>query len=709
MAFDYQKDEQNIVTVTMDMPGRSANVINDEFSKAMMTTVDKLEQEDSLAGVIITSAKKTFLAGGDLEMLFQQEDPEATFKLVEKGKAITRKLETLGKPLVAAINGTALGGGLELALCCHYRIVIDNPKIKIGFPEVTLGLLPGGGGVARLPRLIGLQSSFPFLMEGKQVNPIAAMEAGIIDELATDQKDMFEKAQDWILSNPGSAQPWDKKGYKMPGGTPQHPQIAQMLAIAPAMLKKKTMGNYPAPEAIMTAATEGALVDFETASRIESRYFVKLVTGKVAKNMINAFWFQLNEINSGASRPKNVKPTETKKLGVLGSGLMGHGITYVSALAGLEVVMTDSSQEYAENGLSRIKTILNEGIKHGRTTKEKVDEILNRITATADYKKLADCDLIIEAVFEDRELKGKVTGMAENIMDSNGVFASNTSTLPITGLAKKSIRPEQFIGIHFFSPVHKMKLVEIIIGGKTSAETIAKAFDYGLKIRKIPIVVNDSRGFYTSRVFSKYTNEGLALLAEGNHPQAIESAGKKAGMPVGPLAVTDEVNLGLVARIRNQTRKDMAEEGKELPPVPADAVIDLMTEQVNRLGRANGGGFYEYPENGKKYLWPDLQKHFPPAKSPLTQDEMIERMLFAQVIETIRCYEENVVTSVADANIGSIFGWGFAPFKGGTLQFINDYGIQEFEKRAQELVKKYGARFAPPKLLVEMAANNQTF
>ncbi len=709
MAFDYQKDEQNIVTVTMDMPGRSANVINDEFSKAMMTTVDKLEQEDSLAGVIITSAKKTFLAGGDLEMLFQQEDPEATFKLVEKGKALSRKLETLGKPLVAAINGTALGGGLELALCCHYRIVIDNPKIKIGFPEVTLGLLPGGGGVARLPRLIGLQSSFPFLMEGKQVNPIAAMEAGIIDELATDQKDMFEKAQDWILSNPGSAQPWDKKGYKMPGGTPQHPQIAQMLAIAPAMLKKKTMGNYPAPEAIMTAATEGALVDFETASRIESRYFVKLVTGKVAKNMINAFWFQLNEINSGASRPKNVKPTETKKLGVLGSGLMGHGITYVSALAGLEVVMTDSSQEYAENGLSRIKTILNEGIKHGRTTKEKVDEILNRITATADYKKLADCDLIIEAVFEDRELKGKVTGMAENIMDSNGVFASNTSTLPITGLAKKSIRPEQFIGIHFFSPVHKMKLVEIIIGGKTSAETIAKAFDYGLKIRKIPIVVNDSRGFYTSRVFSKYTNEGLALLAEGNHPQAIESAGKKAGMPVGPLAVTDEVNLGLVARIRNQTRKDMAEEGKELPPVPADAVIDLMTEQVNRLGRANGGGFYEYPENGKKYLWPDLQKHFPPAKSPLTQDEMIERMLFAQVIETIRCYEENVVTSVADANIGSIFGWGFAPFKGGTLQFINDYGIQEFEKRAQELVKKYGARFAPPKLLVEMAANNQTF
>ena len=412
---------------------------------------------------------------------------------------------------------------------------------------------------------------------------------------------------------------------------------------------------------------------------------------------------------SGASRPKNVKPTEVKKLGVLGSGLMGHGITYVSALSGLNLVMTDATQENADKGLSRIKVILNEELKQGRTTKGKMDEILSRITATADYDKLRNCDLIIEAVFEDRDLKGKVTTEAEKIMDSNGVFASNTSTLPITGLAEKSIRPEKFIGIHFFSPVHKMKLVEIIKGDKTNDETIAKAFDYVLKIKKIPIVVNDSRGFYTSRVFSTYPNEGLALLAEGNSPQEIESAGKKAGMPVGPLAVIDEVNIGLVAGIRNQTRKDLAAEGKKLPPGPADPVIDLMTEKLNRLGRANGRGFYEYPDNGKKYLWPELKKHFPPTKNPLSQNKMMERMLFVQVIETIRCYEENVVTSVEDANIGSIFGWGFAPLKGGTLQFVNDYGIQEFEKQAQKLAKKYGERFAPPELLIEMAANNQTF
>ena len=414
-------------------------------------------------------------------------------------------------------------------------------------------------------------------------------------------------------------------------------------------------------------------------------------------------------IISGASRPKNVKPTEVKKLGVLGSGLMGHGITYVSALSGLNLVMTDITQENADKGLSRIKVILNEELKQGRTTKGKMDEILSRITATADYNKLRNCDLIIEAVFEDRDLKGKVTAEAEKIMDSNGVFASNTSTLPITGLAEKSIRPEKFIGIHFFSPVHKMKLVEIIKGYKTNDETIAKAFDYVLKIKKIPIVVNDSRGFYTSRVFSTYPNEGLALLAEGNSPQEIESAGKKAGMPVGPLAVIDEVNIGLVAGIRNQTRKDLAAEGKKLPPGPADPVIDLMTEKLNRLGRANGRGFYEYPDNGKKYLWPELKKHFPPTKNPLSQNKMMERMLFVQVIETIRCYEENVVTSVEDANIGSIFGWGFAPLKGGTLQFVNDYGIQEFEKQAQKLAKKYGERFAPPELLIEMAANNQTF
>ena len=709
MAFTFEKDEKNIVTVTMDMDGRSANVINEEFSQLWSDTMDKLENEKDLAGVILTSAKKTFLAGGDLEMIFRQDNPLVTFELVEEGKARQRRIELLGKPVVAAINGAALGGGLEIALCCNYRVAINNPKTKIGFPEVTLGILPGGGGVARFTRLLGLEAGLPYLLEGKQVTPEAAKVVGIIDDIAADHEEMFAKAKQYIFENPEMCQPWDKKGYKMPGGTAHHPKIAQMLAIAPAMLRKKTKGNYPAPEAILTVAVEGSIVDFETASRIESRYFVELVTGKVAKNMINVFWFQLNEINSGASRPNDIPKMETKKLGVLGSGLMGHGISYVAALSGIEVVMTDAKIENAKKGLGRIKSILEAGIKRGLISQDKMSEVLYRITATDDYDKLDGCDLIIEAVFEDRDLKGKVTGVAEKIMASSGVFASNTSTIPISSLAEKSIRPEKFIGIHFFSPVHKMKLVEIIKGEKTSSETLAKAFDFVLKIRKVPIIVNDSRGFYTSRVFERYTAEGMALLAEGNSVESIESAGIKAGLPVGPLAVIDEINIGLAAHIREQMRKDLTEKGEKWPEGPWDKVIDFMTEEAKRLGRANGGGFYEYPETGKKYLWPELKKHFPVSESPLTQEEMIDRIRFAQAVETIRCYEEGVLTSVADANIGSIFGWGFAPFKGGTLQFVNDYGVKEFLVRTKELAELYGDRFSPPKLLVDMADQGKSF
>ena len=543
MAFTYEKDEQNIVTVTMDMDGRSANVLNEEFSQLWSDTMDKLENEKDLAGVILASAKKTFIAGGDLEMLFRQDNPRETFGLIEDAKARLRRIELLRKPVVAAINGAALGGGLEIALCCSHRIAFNSPKTKLGFPEVTLGILPGGGGVVRFSRLLGLEASLPYLMEGKQIRPDAAKEAGMIDDIASDYMEMFAKARKYILENPVMCQPWDKKGYKMPGGTAHHPKIAHKLAIAPAILRKKTRGNYPAPEAILSAAVEGSLVDFETASRIESRYFVELLTGKVAKNMINAFWFQLNEINSGASRPDDIPKTEVRKLGVLGSGLMGHGISYVAALSGIEVVMTDSTIENAKKGLGRIKIILEGGIKRGLISDGKMTEVLDLITVTDDYDKLEGCDLIIEAVFEDRALKGKVTGVAEKRMDSSGVFASNTSTIPITSLAEKSIRPEKFIGIHFFSPVHKMKLVEIIKGEKTSPETLAKAFDFVLKIRKIPIVVNDSRGFYTTRVFERYTLEGMALLAEGNSAESIESAGQKAGLPVGPLAVIDEINI----------------------------------------------------------------------------------------------------------------------------------------------------------------------
>ncbi|MBK8986032.1 MAG: enoyl-CoA hydratase/isomerase family protein [Chloroflexi bacterium] len=710
MAFHYEKDEQNIVTLTVDMPGRSANVLNDEFGAGFRVALDQLAAETELTGVILTSAKKTFLAGADLEMIVAATEATAVFHNSQQLKAGFRQLETLGKPVVAALNGAALGGGLELALACHHRIAINDPRSKFGFPEVTLGLIPGGGGIVRLTRMIGLQPAFPILSEGPQMNPEAARAAGLVDDLAADHDEMMDKARAWILAHPQAKQPWDQPGYKMPGGDPRRPSITQMLAIAPAILKKQTYGNYPAAEAIMAAAVEGAVVDLDTAARIESRYFAHVATGQTAKNMINAFWFQLNQINAGASRPADAPPQTTQKVGVLGAGMMGHGIAYVSAYAGMDVVLKDVDQARAEAGKAHIEAIANKRVARGKMSQAQKQEILGRITPTGDAADLHGCDLIIEAVFEDRELKAKVTQEAEAQVEETAVFASNTSTLPITGLAEHSLRPANFVGLHFFSPVDKMRLVEIIIGAQTSPETLAKAFDYVLQIRKTPIVVNDSRGFYTSRVFSTYVQEGQALLGEGQHPRAIEMAGLQAGMPVGPLALSDEVSLGLMLHIREQTRKDLAAEGKTVAAHPSDRVLDVMTGEYGRYGKAKGAGFYEYPANGGgKYLWPELQTLFPLQGEKLSQTEMIERLMFVQALETVRCYEEGVLTSVADANIGSIFGWGFAPFKGGTLQYINDYGVAKFVARSEELAQKYGARFQPPALLREMNDKGGTF
>ncbi|MCP4356428.1 MAG: 3-hydroxyacyl-CoA dehydrogenase [Chloroflexi bacterium] len=706
MTIQYKKDEQHIVTLTLDMPGRNANVINEEFGTALVETLTRLQAETGLAGVIITSAKKTFMAGADLEDLDLFSDAAKVFQGSEDLKAGFRQLETLGKPVVAALNGTALGGGFELALACHHRIALDNPRIKFGFPEVQLGLLPGGGGIVRLTRMLGLQNSFPYLMEAKQVKPQAAKTAALIDDLAADQIELMNKAKEWIQANPNAKQPWDQPRYRMPGGNGRHPKMVQMLAIAPAMLRKQTYGNYPAPEAIMRTAVLGSTLDFDTASRLESRAFAAVATSKVARNMVNAFWFQLNDINKGASRP-SLPPTKTEKVGVLGAGMMGHGIAYVTAWAGMDVVLKDVSQERAEDGKVKVAALLQKRVSRGRMTAAEKEVILNRIVPTAAAADLRGCDLIIEAVFEDRSLKAKVTQEAEAHIEETAVFASNTSTLPITGLAQASARPSNFIGLHFFSPVEKMKLVEIIIGEQTADETLTKAFDYVQAIRKTPIVVNDSRGFYTSRVFGTYVNEGMALLAEGQHPRAIESAGLQAGMPVGPLAISDEVSLSLMVHIRKQTAADLTAAGQEITQHPAFQVVDTMVAE-NRLGKAHGAGFYEYPANGKKHLWPGLQEQFP-ANGKLPQEEMIERMLFAQALETARCYEEGVMNSTADANIGSIFGWGFAPFKGGTLQYINDYGLPEFVGRSQELAGRYGSRFEPPQLLLEMAQNGEVF
>ncbi len=711
-AIRYEKGQDNIVVLTMDMPGQSANTMNAVYREAMGKIVDRLEAEkDSIAGVILTSAKKTFFAGGDLNELIKvtKADAPAFYQMILNIKGQLRRLETLGKPVVAAINGAALGGGWEIALACHHRIALNNSSIQLGLPEVTLGLLPGGGGVVRMVRILGLEKALPYLAEGKKVRPDAALKAGLIHELASDSDDLLAKARAFIAANPTAVQPWDVKGYKIPGGTPSSPNVAQMLAIAPSVLRDKTKGCFPAPEKIMCAAVEGAQVDFDTAQIIEARYFTELTTGQVAKNMIGTFWFQLNEINAGGSRPQGFEPCVTKKVGVLGAGVMGAGIAYVSAVAGIDVVLKDISIEAAEKGKSYSAKLLEKKVGRGQMSADKRDGILARIKPTVSDADFEGCDLIIEAVFEDRDLKANVTAAAERAALADAVIASNTSTLPITGLATAVQKQDKFIGLHFFSPVDKMPLVEIIKGEHTSDETLARGFDYVMQIKKTPIVVNDSRGFFTSRVFGTFTNEGLAMLGEGVSAAMIENEARKAGMPVGPLAISDEVSMSLMNHIRQQTIKDLAAEGKQIPEHPAFAVIDMMLNEYKRQGKAAGAGFYDYPAGGKKHLWPELKARFEKGDAQISQLDVRDRILFIQAIETVRCVEEGVLKSVADANIGSIMGIGFAAWTGGALQFINQYGVKDFVARAQYLAEQYGERFLPPALLLEKAAKNESF
>lgn len=702
-AIKYEKNADNIVILTLDSSGQSANTMNAEFRDSLNEVSEKLKAETDLKGIIFRSAKKTFFAGGDLDELIQVQPEHATefFKMIEELKGDLRSIETLGVPVVAALNGTALGGGWEIALGCHYRIAINDPKTKFGLPEVTLGLLPGGGGIVRMVRFLGLQNAFPFLMEGKQFGVDKAKSLGLVHDTAENEQELLDKAIAWVKANPKSQQPFDVKGYKIPGGDPKTPAVAQVLAIAPAMLRDKTKGCYPAPEAIMATAVEGAQVDVDTALRIESRYFTQLTIGQISKNMIGTFWHGLNAIKSGASRPADVAKWQATKVGVLGAGMMGAGIAYSTAIKGIPVVLKDVSVENAEKGKAYSQKLLDKRVSQGRMTAEKRDQVLALITATANAADLQGCDLIIEAVFENQELKAKVTQEAEQYLAEGGIFASNTSTLPITGLATASKDAQKFIGLHFFSPVDKMQLVEIIKGKQTSAETLAKAYDFVQQIAKTPIVVNDSRGFFTSRVFGTFVQEGMRLLAEGVHPAKIEMAALKAGMPVGPLAIQDEVSLTLSEHVASETRKALQAESKYLPKTPVDEVVHTMIHELNRKGKAAGAGFYEYPENGKKHLWDGLSRWT--KENDVSEQEMIDRFLFVQALDTLRCYEEGVLESVVDANVGSIFGIGFAPWTGGAIQFLNQNGVEKSLQRAEQLTAKYGERFTPPQLLRDQA------
>lgn len=711
----WETDGDGIVTLTLDDPGQSANTLNDAFRASFAAAADRLEAEkDSITGVVLASAKKTFFAGGELKDLIQAR-PEHAAEIsarTNEFKSQLRRLETLGKPVVAAISGAALGGGMELTLACHRRIMTDAKGAVIGQPEVSLGLLPGAGGVVRNVRLLGLQDALlNVLLQGQRHKPARALELGLIHEVlaGAGAAELVARAKEWIRENPdGGVQPWDKPGYQIPGGAPSDPAMMAMLPVFPATLAAQLKGApMPAPRAIMAAAVEGAQVDIETAGLIETRYFVSLVTGQVAKNMTKAFFFDLQEINRGASRPAGLPRATVTRLGVLGAGMMGAAIAYAAARSGIDVVLKDISAEAAAKGKGYAVKLEERALARGRTTPEKSAALLDRITPTADPADFAGVDFVVEAVFEDPALKHKVFGEIQDVVLPDAVLGSNTSTLPVTGLAAGVRRQEDFVGVHFFSPAEKMPLVEIIRGERTSEATLARAFDFAVQLGKTPVVVNDSRGFFTSRVIGTFLNEAVAALGEGAEPASIEQAGLQAGYPAPPLQLMDELTLTLPRKIREATRAAVEAEGGAWTPHAADAVIDRMVVEFGRPGRSGGAGFYEYDDAGKRTgLWPGLREAFGAGTGQVPFDDLRERMLFAEALETVKCFDEGVITSVADANIGSIFGIGFPPWTGGVIQYIDGYpgGVAGFVARARELAAKYGDRFEPPASLAEKAS-----
>ncbi len=694
--------------VTFDEPESSVNTMCVDWQADMSTLSQQMADDaaDSALGVcgfLLTSAKSTFFAGADLKgvMRMTESDAPRAYQEIELLKRNMRRIETLGKPVVSCINGTALGGGWEVALIGHHRIAVDDSKIQLGLPEVGLGLLPGASGVTKMTRALGILAAQPYLMEGKLFGPKQALDLGLIHALAADAQALTNQALVWLEANQANPQaathPWEAREYRIPGGKPTSPSIAMGLAVAPAMLRKRTWGLMPAPEAIMACMIEGASVDVETALRIESRYLAKLMTGSNARAMINTFFFNLNAVKSGASRPKGVPRYKPQKVGLLGAGMMGAGIAYAQASRGIETVLKDTSLEKAQAGKAYSEKLTTPRVSKGRMTVGEQQTLLARIKPTADAADLAGCDLIIEAVFENRALKAQVTADAEPMLAPGGFFASNTSTLPISGLAQASAHAAKFVGIHFFSPVDKMKLVEIIRGRETDDETLARAYDYVLALGKLPIVVNDSRGFFTSRTFGTFVMEAVAMLGEGVPAEIIENACVQAGMPVGGLAVLDETSLTLSMHVRAQARADLAEQGQTYVDTPGELLVARMVNELGRGGRAAGGGFYEYPEGGKKRLWSGLKQAFPAKtgfEAPAAFAELKDRILYRQAVEAIRCLHEGVLTTVHDANIGSIFGIGFPAWTGGALQFVYGMGVPVFAARAAQLARDHGAGFA---------------
>lgn len=691
---DYRVDGDGVAILTWDVPGASVNTLTDASTAAYVAAVEKALADPAVKGIIVTSAKKDFIAGADVQDFLADR---SLAKLEAGSRAINkvfRRLETAGKPMVAAINGTALGGGLELALACHYRIAADNPKTRIGLPEVTLGVLPGAGGTQRLSRLIGIRAAVPLLVEGTRLPVADALKAGIVHAVVP-AGELIDKAKAWILAGGKAEQPWDRKGFRVPGGDMSNPQVQEFMSVAVAKVHERTAGNYPAPKNILSCVYEGVSSPIDAGLDIESRYFGVTASTVQAENLIRSGFLALNDARKLKARPKDVPKAEFRKVGVLGAGLMGSGIAHACATAGLDTVLLDREQALAERGKAHADKLLTREVERGRLDEAGRAAVLARITPTTDYAALAGCELVVEAVFEQRDIKADATRKTAQATGPGILFGSNTSTLPITGLAEHWPRPDNFIGLHFFSPVHRMALVEVIRGRETSDTCLAQSLDFVARIGKTPVVVNDSRGFFTSRVFTTYFEEGMALLAEGVAPALIENAGRHSGMPLGPLAVADEVALDLLQKVITQTRADL---GSTYTPPPSAPVVELFVEKLGRVGKKVGKGFYDYSDAGRR-LWPGLAEHFPLAPSQPDVDSVKQRLLHIQAVEAVRCLAEGVVANTTDGDVASLLGWGFPAWAGGVFSYIDTVGVDRFVADCEALASRVGPRFAPPELL----------
>ncbi|HYC98281.1 3-hydroxyacyl-CoA dehydrogenase NAD-binding domain-containing protein [Brevundimonas sp.] len=710
--FKIDVDADGIALITFDVPGRSMNTLTSGVMAEIPEWVERVKTDDAIKGAVLTSGKASgFCAGADLgdmaSGMLGGTDLQAAYDAGWRLNGALRALETCGKPVAAAINGLALGGGLELTLACHYRVVGDDNKIQLGLPEIKVGLFPGGGGTQRLTRLIGVQAAMMAMTEGKSFRPNDAKGAGIVHEVVAKGSEI-EAAKAWIKGGGKAVQPWDDKSFKLPGGGPYHPAGIQNFLVGNAMLRKQSYGNYPAVLNLMKAVYEGTQVPMDAALRIETRYFIKTLMTPQAQGMIRSLFLSKQELDKGAVRPAGVPKSDPKKVTVIGAGMMGAGIAYVQAMAGIETILIDQTQEAADKGKAHVEELLKKRLSRGQLTQDKYDALLGSVTATTDYDLIKGSDLVIEAVFENREIKAEVTKRAEAQLAPGAVFGSNTSTLPITGLAEASVRPEDFIGVHFFSPVDKMMLVEIILGEKTGEQAIARSLDYVMKIKKTPIVVNDGRGFYTSRCFGTYVAEGLAMLEEGYAPALIDNIGRMTGMPRGPLEMHDDVALDLSVKIAKQTKADL---GDAYEPLPGWKIVQTMVEDLGRYGRKNGKGFYDY-DSKPKTLWSGLAE-LAPVKINDSTPELVEdqkqRLLYRQAVEVARCWEEGVIDDPREADVGAILAWGFAPWTGGPITLIDQTGLKAFVAKADDYAARYGDRFKVPQLLRDMAAKGETF